>query len=436
MKSDQPTYSLIFYGDDFTGSTDALEFISIHGLKTVLFMDVPDAEMLKRFPALDAFGIAGKTRSLGNAEMKSTLENDFTKMAAFSAKHIHYKVCSTFDSSAKMGSIGLAIDIGSTVFKTPLIPVLGGMPLFGRFCAFSNLFVRMGIGSNGKIYRLDRHPSMSKHPVTPADESDLRIHLGRQTAKNISSIDIDGMKNPISEWKHAIHPSDEVVVVDSMQAADLEKFGAWLDTEMKGENIFSIGSSGVEAGLGMHWNTTGKYTQKSEWKKPDSSGPMLILSGSQSPVTANQIAYAKRKGYQLISFDPAQPCTEQTIEELAVQAASFIQQGEHVIVFSGERNSDLIDPSRLGFTLGTMASVISKKTILKRIIVCGGDTSSYVARAMGIIAVEMIAPIIHGAPLCRVHSTLPEIDGKEMNFKGGQVGPDHYFDLIEQGYKN
>ncbi len=48
----------------------------------------------------------------------------------------------------------------------------------------------MGIGSNGKIFRLDRHPSMSKHPVTPADESDLRLHLSKQTSKKTGLIDI------------------------------------------------------------------------------------------------------------------------------------------------------------------------------------------------------------------------------------------------------
>jgi 3-oxoisoapionate kinase len=84
-----------------------------------------------------------------------------------------------------VGSIGKAIDCGATVFQNKLIPVIGGMPALGRYCLFGNLFARMGIGSNGKIYRLDRHPSMSKHPVTPADESDLRLHLGKQTEKKI-----------------------------------------------------------------------------------------------------------------------------------------------------------------------------------------------------------------------------------------------------------
>lgn len=33
---------LAYYGDDFTGSTDALEFISNAGAKAMLFIDPPE----------------------------------------------------------------------------------------------------------------------------------------------------------------------------------------------------------------------------------------------------------------------------------------------------------------------------------------------------------------------------------------------------------
>ena len=93
------TYKLIFYGDDFTGSTDALEFLCLYGARAVLFMEVPDQAMLERFPGLDAFGVAGKTRSLATNEMKEVLEKDFGQLSKFQTACIHYKVCSTDDCS-------------------------------------------------------------------------------------------------------------------------------------------------------------------------------------------------------------------------------------------------------------------------------------------------------------------------------------------------
>ena len=83
---------LAYYGDDFTGSTDALEFISKAGAKTILFTEPPTTEQLKTLTSLDAFGVAGKTRALAPGEMEKILLPAFEQMKATAAKHIHYKV--------------------------------------------------------------------------------------------------------------------------------------------------------------------------------------------------------------------------------------------------------------------------------------------------------------------------------------------------------
>ena len=67
------------------------------------------------------------------------------------------------------------------------------------------------------------------------------------------------------------------------------------------------------------------------------------------------------------------------------------------------------------------------------IVVAGGDTSSYAARAMEIEALEMIAPLVPGAPLCKAHSENKHIDGIEVNLKGGQVGGEDYFVILKNG---
>src|SRR5262245_1361247 len=127
---------LAYYGDDLTGSTDALEFICRAGAKAVLFIEPPTTEQLKAFPQLDAFGVAGKTRSLSPPEMEKVLLSAFEQIKKTGVKHVHYKVCSTFDSSPDIGSIGKAIDCGHAVFNSMIVPVLGGMPALGRYCVF------------------------------------------------------------------------------------------------------------------------------------------------------------------------------------------------------------------------------------------------------------------------------------------------------------
>jgi uncharacterized protein YgbK (DUF1537 family) len=86
-----------------------------------------------------------------------------------------------------------------------------------------------------------------------------------------------------------------------------------------------------------------------------------------------------------------------------------------------------------GEALGRVARAALEQVSLPRLVIAGGDTSSYAARALGIEAVEMIAPLSPGAPLCRSHALGSPADGLQINFKGGQVGAENYFDVVKEG---
>ena len=47
-----PPLLLTFYGDDFTGSTDALEQLTLAGIRTALFIEPPTPKQLARFKNL------------------------------------------------------------------------------------------------------------------------------------------------------------------------------------------------------------------------------------------------------------------------------------------------------------------------------------------------------------------------------------------------
>jgi 3-oxoisoapionate kinase len=421
---------LAFYGDDFTGSTDALEFITRVGAKAVLFTEPPTEEQLKSFPELDAYGVAGKTRALPPDEMEKILLPAFEQMKASGARHVHYKVCSTFDSSPVIGSIGKAIDCGAAIFQNKIIPVLGGSPSLGRYCLYGNLFAQMGIGSNGKIYRLDRHPSMSKHPVTPADESDLRLHLGKQTNKKFGLIDVLQLEQPVAAWKEYLQKDEEVILIDALYETQLEKIGEWLNTFTK-ETQFSVGGSGIEAALGNYWNKKEILKERTSWPAIEKANPLLVVSGSCSPVTAKQIEFAKANGFEEVVIDAVAICnSDSTDNEISNTITNYLQQQKNVIVHTGTKQTENLSSEKLGTVLGSIAKNAVEVTNLKRVVIAGGDTSSYAARAMEIDAVEMIAPVVTGAPLCKAYSKNKAIDGLEVNFKGGQVGGEDYFGLF------
>ena len=127
------------------------------------------------------------------------------------ARAFHYKVCSTFDSSPTVGSIGRAIEIARTADRDGY-PDGHRLPALGRYCVFGDLYARAA----GTVRRLDRHPSLPGHPVTPMQEADLLRHLRAQTALSATSIDVLALDGP---WEDLVARHE-----DAMQDADFILF--------------------------------------------------------------------------------------------------------------------------------------------------------------------------------------------------------------------
>jgi len=81
----------------------------------------------------------------------------------------------------------------------------------------------------------------------------------------------------------------------------------------------------------------------------------------------------------------------------------------------------------LGAALGDVLKDVIGRARVRRACVAGGDTSGYVARRLGITALEMAAPLAPAAPLCKAHAPGSAADGLELAFKGGQVGKRDFF---------
>jgi uncharacterized protein YgbK (DUF1537 family) len=414
---------LAYYGDDFTGSTDVLEALSLAGVKTVLFVEPPADEQLARYPRARAIGVAGASRMMSPDEMDAELPDKFAALASLKPQFLHYKVCSTFDSSPQIGSIGRAIDIGCRVFQNRFVPLVVGAPSLQRFCVFGNLFARSGLDS--PPFRLDRHPTMRHHPVTPMTEADLRVHLAEQADRPIELVDVltldAGYAAASLALQNATTRAGKIVLFDTVTDQHLATVGRLVADarQREGKLLFVAGSSGVEYALAASWNA-GREGPLLPAKIP-SVDRALVVSGSRSPVTARQIAWAVAHGFVDV---PLSDADEKLID------TSF-DRGHSVVVHTGRDSFD--DPDRAGAALGQVLHDIVHRRRVPRVAVVGGDTSGQVARALGIESLEFVGPLEPGAPLCRARSSDPAVDGLEMTFKGGQVGHDDFFATLLRG---
>ncbi len=429
-----------YYGDDFTGSTDALEQLTLAGIRTALFIHPPTPAQLKKFPGLQAVGVAGGTRSLAPDAMERELKPALLALKRLGPRHIHYKVCSTFDSSPHIGSIGRVMDMAAKILPGPCIPLLVAAPALGRYTLFGQHFARFGIGSTGAIHRLDRHPSISKHPVTPMTEADLRLHLAKQTRKRVALFDVLKVGLPAKQARAALQQllaeKPDVVLFDALTSEHIARIGELLEAVAgKKHPLFSVGSSGIEAALAAVGNN-----RRLAMKPASPASQILIGSGSCSPVTSGQIAWALKHGFAEVAMNAAGVDADATreIRRCVKAATALLQAGKSVIVHTTKRGVNKRAAAKLenrtamvlGCALGSVIWATLKKTRVSRLCIAGGDTSSYAALALGIEALEMIAPLTPGAPLCRATAPGSPADGLEIVFKGGQVGGENYFDLI------
>jgi 3-oxoisoapionate kinase len=438
-----PELLLSYYGDDLTGSTDVMEALASRGVPTALFMQQPTRAQREKFADVRAIGLAGFSRSETPAWMDEHLTPALAWLKSLGAAVCHYKICSTFDSSPAIGSIGRAIDIGQRLFAQAHIPLVVGAPQLKRYTAFGNLFAAY----QGRTYRIDRHPVMARHPVTPMSEADLRVHLGKQTDKSIALVDIARLEGDDVDVRvdAILAQGAEIVLFDVADMATQRGVGRQLGRLLSGRGVFAVGSSGIEYALLAEWARAGLIAGAPRFVEPGPVDRIAVVSGSCSPTTASQIRHAEAHGFDAFAIDPKALASEEgaRVDEAVEKGLESLAQGRSVVLYTalgpetdigaqfeseGARHS-------IGRALGRIERALIERAGLRRAVIAGGDTSSHALRELGVYALttRLPLPTTPGSPLCLAHSDDAAFDGLEIALKGGQVGGDDYFSKIRQG---
>ncbi|CAB3819264.1 3-oxo-isoapionate kinase [Achromobacter animicus] len=447
-----------WYGDDFTGATDTLAEVARAGLRSLLFLGVPSSSQLERAGPLDAIGIAGAARGMAPAEMVEELRAVGAFMASTGARVLHYKCCSTFDSSPHIGSIGVAVRELRRHFANPIVPIVGGQPSIGRYCSFGNLFARAG--SAPEIHRIDRHPVMSVHPVTPMHEADLRRHLEAQGLEGVRSVPHvayppsanlavnTGTDSAVSSgtdlasldaWIEQVTESaDGPLLLDLVDESQLAAIGRLIQRAAARAPLVAVGPSSVQQALARA-RPTGQAPATQASPLGPSDGPVLVVAGSLSPVTARQIAASESYTRQPLQVARLLADAGYAAQQVAL-AAVTLAEGRNVLVHT-DRPVGTVSADQTAATARATASlaadiVRASATAgqrLNRIGIAGGDTSSQATLALGLWGLAFRCVLAPGVTVSVARSDDPVIDGIELMLKGGQMGGDRLFDALAAG---
>ncbi|HSH85215.1 MAG TPA: four-carbon acid sugar kinase family protein [Guyparkeria sp.] len=430
-----------FYGDDFTGSTENLAQFCRHGLRGRLFFSAKRPDVICKMASdLDVVGLAGTARGLDAASMAQEVEPALALMDALGPRLLQYKVCSTFDSSAEIGSIGHAMELARRRWPGCALPVLPATPAFGRYTAFSHLFTRYA----GGVCRLDQNPAMAHHPSTPMREADLRRHLAEQTSLTPAAVTLLDYRRPDGGWQTLVEAAEQkgFVVLDAIDQAELEHASALILRLAEQRRTLAVAAQGLADALG-------RLACREDGARDPLPGQyagverLLVLSGSCSPQTRGQLAdFASRGGKVLPLFpESALRAPDEMVTDLVDRVVMHFAEGRDVAIATTQQEGDVItglSSERLSRVVGgiyaRLTGALRSKGSLPRVVFAGGDTSSQAMRQLGAEALELVAfDEAQGGHLCRLVAEGSVLDGLEVVLKGGQIGSDDFLTRVRHG---
>ncbi|MCJ8519742.1 uncharacterized protein YgbK (DUF1537 family) [Pseudorhizobium tarimense] len=410
----------VYIGDDFTGASDTLATFSKGGARTKLFLQPPTATEMAD---LGAVGIATGLRSMAPRRMQEELERIMAPLAASRARFFHYKVCSTFDSSPKIGSIGAAVAAISAHIHPALVLIIGGQPSLGRYCCFGHLFAG---ASDRSVHRIDRHPVMSRHPVTPMRESDLRLHLTEQGLADIALVaatEIDqGAPAIIERLSAAAVSGAPCFLFDAVCQDHISMLAEVLRGLSVERPVLLVGASSVAEALTAN---DGSSAATMQVDKPDAGSglPTFIFAGSRSSVTQSQVEAARL--FKKLPLTPQVMSDPKLLQSAVEEARRHLSTGANLLAHLlpeedyGLSNDDLTERS------ARFVAAVASEIHLSGLGIAGGDTSSAAVVCLGVRSLSYLGDADRGVAICSAETA----DGPLMlMLKGGQMGNTDLFD--------
>jgi hydroxypyruvate isomerase len=203
--------------DDYTGASDLANTLHRNGLATIQTIRVP-ASGLKVDDA-EAIVVALKIRSVEASQAVEAATAAYDWLSARGAKHVMYKVCSTFDST-DAGNIGPVADALRATSRGGCALVKPAFPEPGRTVYLGHLFV----GSTP----LNESP-LKDHPLNPMHDSNLVRVLQRQSKGSVGLIDlmtVEQGSGAVSRARAELSVQGyATAIVDAVFERDLEALG-------------------------------------------------------------------------------------------------------------------------------------------------------------------------------------------------------------------
>lgn len=398
--------------DDFTGASDAASFLRKQGMKTVLFNEIPENSLEED---CDAAVIALKSRTAPVREAVDDSMRALQWLRDNGAGQLYVKYCSTFDST-KEGNIGPILDAALEKFGIQYTVLCPSLPVNGRTVQDGCLYV------NG-IPLHETH--MKNHPLTPMWDADISVLMREQSKYPCMKVSAELMsrgKESVEQAVAAFAEDREHFYVIPDYYEDIH--GEWIH-DCFGSLPLLSGGSGLLGCDALHVERKGSEKMQEQ----NQMGGSLLLAGSCSKATLEQIECYQRSGKPSVKIDPWSLLDGDTTPE---RIWDEMKGQDGVLFYSSDRAEKVRENQREGkekvaeILEQTMAALarLAVKDGYTQVIVAGGETSGAVTRGLGYQSYLIGESIAPGVPVMT-----PMEDRKiRLVLKSGNFGQPDFFE--------
>ena len=377
----------LIIADDLTGANDTGIQFRQQGFETIVLTDLSSFD--SAFLRFDATCVDTDTRRLPPHLVLPRMEEVFRVISERAPQATIYK---KVDSTLR-GHIGQEIDLileklrFPCAFFAPAYPGQGRQTLKGTYLVNSQPIAQT---------------EFSKDPRFPITTSDLRSWMQSQSRMPTAHIGLEaisqGWGSVFSAVEDHLHQGIRVFTFDCSSASDLEAI-AEAGLRMERRPLF-VGSAGLaeKVGAGLA-------------QRVRERGGCLVIAGSLSQVTSEQVRYAVERGAHLVSlpdgFWSDQEGRDGRIQRIADEAAAALRQGQGVVVWtqSGQTQPVSLEAAKtdqINHFLSDLTQAVMAQVELRGLVLTGGETASAILSAFAAHGLRLEAQVLPAIPFGRI----------------------------------
>ncbi len=383
--------------DDVTGSNDIGLMFAKHNYRVEIYSEYQDLDltMLKTdVLILDTNSRCDEPQSAYQKVFDAT-----KRLLPLKCRLLHKKACSVL-----RGNVGTEFDAMLDAAGKDFAVLVAAFPKNGRTTKNGIHYV------HGKLLEKSE---FAHDPVHPMIVSDLRTIVGQQARRPLHLLDygivgqgVDAIRAKIEDYRQ----QSGYVICDVLGQDELHVLAEAIAAEP-----FIMGSSAIGEELPHFWPPPGVGLSLDELPRNETG--TFMISGSVTPQTRNQVAYAQKHGIAARELDPTTlfeaQSRQQELERLTAWAVSLLKAGKPALLYGAHHPGAIAATyeaaSQAGFDktqanhrvseiLGELSLRIVESADVRHLIVLGGETSNDVCRSLGIVGNLVLKEIQPGLP--------------------------------------